>query len=190
MLEDGNNAATDGPGRGDNRNMNARTVTAEPWEPDESLPPDLRAMRRFARLMDEAVAIPGTNQRVGLDAAIGLIPGVGDAFAALLSITLLLSAWRHRVPFRVLARMTGNVLLDLLIGAIPILGDAFDVVFRDNVKNVELLIRWRDRTRQPRGGRDFAAIFASIGVVILASVGVAIAVLLALVAFLITGDPR
>lgn len=170
--------------------MKMRRVTAEPWEPDESLPQDLRAMRRFARFMDEAVAIPGTNQRIGLDAAIGLVPGVGDAFAALLSTGLLFSAWRHRVPFRVLAKMTGNILIDLLIGAIPVLGDVFDVVFHDNVQNVELLIRWRDRTRHPRGVGDFIALVASLGIIVLASVAVAVGMLVAIVTFMITGDPR
>lgn len=170
--------------------MKDRTVTAEPWEPDETLPPDLRAMRRFARFMDEAVAIPGTNQRVGLDAAIGLVPGVGDAFSALLSTTLLISAWRHRVPARVLAKMTWNVLVDLVIGAIPVLGDIFDVMFRDNVQNVELLIRWRDRKRTPRGGRDFLAVLTSVGVVVAVSLAVAVAFIIALVAFMVAGDPR
>src|ERR1043166_2703149 len=36
---------------------------------EELLPRDLEALRRFAYLMDEAVAIPGTRRRVGVDAA-------------------------------------------------------------------------------------------------------------------------
>ena len=50
----------------------------------EALPRDLEALRRFAYLMDEAVAIPGTRRRVGIDAALGLIPGVGDAIGGLM----------------------------------------------------------------------------------------------------------
>ncbi|MBV9346875.1 MAG: DUF4112 domain-containing protein, partial [Pseudolabrys sp.] len=32
----------------------------------------------IANLMDSAVVIPGTNVTVGLDAVIGLFPGIGD----------------------------------------------------------------------------------------------------------------
>lgn len=167
--------------------MEPHKVIAEPYEPDETLPTDLRAMRRFARLLDQAVAIPGTSQRVGLDSALGLIPGVGDAFAALLSITFLASAWRHRVPGRVLARMTGNILIDLLIGAIPVVGDLFDIAFKDNIRNVELLIRWRDRSRAPRGGREFAVLLACVALVVAVAVAVLVGVVVLLVLFLLRG---
>ena len=36
----------------------------------------------LARALDAAVRIPGTNVRVGLDALIGLVPGVGDVAGA------------------------------------------------------------------------------------------------------------
>ena len=167
--------------------MQPRKVIAEPYEPDDSLPGDLRAMRRFARLLDQAVAIPGTKQRVGLDAAVGLVPGIGDAFAALLSITFLASAWRHRVPAGVLARMTGNILIDLLIGAIPVVGDLFDIAFKDNIRNVELLIRWRDRSRAPRGGREFAVLLACIAAVVAVAVAMLVGVIVLLGMFLLRG---
>lgn len=167
--------------------MQQHQVTAEPYESDETLPGDLRAMRRFARLLDQAIAIPGTKQRMGLDSALGLIPGVGDAVAALLSVTFLASAWRHRVPARVLARMTGNILIDLLIGAIPVIGDLFDIAFKDNVKNVELLIRWRDRSRAPRGGREFVVLLACVAAVVAVAVAVFAGVFVLLVLFLLRG---
>lgn len=174
---------------GDGHSMQGKPLEAEPFEPDESLPQDLRAMRRFARLLDQAVAIPGTTQRVGLDSAIGLVPGVGDAFAALLSVTFLASAWRHRVPARILAKMTFNIVVDLLIGTIPVVGDLFDIAFKDNIRNVELLIRWRDRTRAPRGGREFLVLLACIAIVVAAAVAVLAGMIILVVGWIMRSLP-
>ena len=49
-------------------------IIPEVVEPDEKLPRDLVALRKFAYLMDEAVRIPGTGRGIGLDAALGFIP--------------------------------------------------------------------------------------------------------------------
>ena len=74
-----------------------RVIIPEVLEPDEKLPPDLVALRKFAYLMDEAMPIPGTSRRIGLDAGLGFIPGIGDAIAALLSTWIIIGALRHRV---------------------------------------------------------------------------------------------
>ena len=128
----------------------------EVLEPDAAIPADLRALRKFAVLMDEAVAIPGTGKRVGLDAALGLIPGVGDAIGAFLSSWILFGALRHRVPLPKFLRMLSNVVLDFAVGSIPIAGDFFDFMFAENIENVEILIRHRDRARPPRSWNRIA----------------------------------
>jgi hypothetical protein len=133
-----------------------KVIIPEVIEPDEKLPPDLVALRKFALLMDEALPIPGTNRRIGLDAGLGFIPGVGDAVAALLSAWIIIGALRHRVPLLHVVRMVINVLLDLGIGEIPLLGDIFDIAFEENMINMRLLMRFRDRSKPPRS-------FASIG---------------------------
>lgn len=123
---------------------------AEVVEPDEKLPKDLVALRRFSILMDEQFAIPGTPWRIGLDAGLGLIPGIGDVIAGVLSAWIVVGALRHRVPMRIIAVMVGNILVDLVLGAIPAIGDIFDFVFEENVINMRLLLKHRDRQKPPR----------------------------------------
>src|SRR5689334_237935 len=89
-------------------------------EPDEKLPADLVALRKFSVLMDEAVGVPGTRFRFGLDPLLGLVPGVGDVISALLSAWIVAGALRHRVPMLKIARMVVNILVDLIIGEIPV----------------------------------------------------------------------
>jgi len=125
-------------------------------EPDEKLPNDLVALRRFATLMDEAVAIPGTRKRVGLDAAVGLIPGVGDLIGGIMSALIVVAALRHRVPLRKIGRMIVNILIDVFIGEIPILGDVFDFLFEENMMNMRILMTYRDRRRPPRKTMEIA----------------------------------
>jgi hypothetical protein len=139
----------------------------EVLEPDEKLPPDLVALRRFAVLMDEALPIPGTKRRVGLDAGLGLIPGVGDIVAGLLSAWIIAGALRHRVPLPKIARMVFNVLFDLLLGAVPVLGDVFDFVFEQNVMNMRILMNHRNRQLPPRSTAEIAAAITVITLLIL-----------------------
>src|SRR5262249_59867933 len=81
--------------------------------------------------------------------------GIGDAVGAILASWIVIGALRYRVPFVHIARMVLNILIDLGIGEIPILGDIFDIAFEENVMNLKLLMRHRDRSRPPR---SFAAI--------------------------------
>ncbi len=112
--------------------------------------------------MDEAFAIPGTKIRVGLDALLGLIPGIGDVTGAVLSTWIIAGALRHRVPMRVILRMVLNVAIDLIFGAIPVAGDVFDFLYEENMKNMRLLEKHRDRTRPPRRTSEIALILGGI----------------------------
>jgi len=42
------------------------------------LPKDLQLLVRYARTMDSPFAVPGTRFRLGADAIVGLIPGIGE----------------------------------------------------------------------------------------------------------------
>jgi hypothetical protein len=147
-------------------------------EPDERLPADLVALRRFATLMDEAVAVPGTRRRVGLDAAVGLIPGVGDIIGGLMSAVIVAAAIRHRVPIRKITRMIVNILIDVCLGEIPVVGDIFDFLFEENMMNMRILMTYRDRRRRPRTMREIALAVALIcGFIVLMALLTAVALI-------------
>lgn len=119
--------------------ITARAIWADaPVNPAEA---SLRRLDRFAFLLDEAVGIPGTRWRVGLDGLVGLVPGIGDGITALVALYPVLEACRHGAPTSVLARMLGNIGIDAVVGAVPVLGDFFDMRFKANRRNVELLRR-------------------------------------------------
>ncbi len=94
----------------------------------------------LARALDDAIGIPGTRIRVGLDGIIGLLlPGAGDAITAIGAGAILLLAIQRRVPTSVLVRMLLNIAIDACVGAFPVLGDLFDFGYKSNRKNLELL---------------------------------------------------
>ncbi|WP_063988306.1 DUF4112 domain-containing protein [Methylorubrum populi] len=93
----------------------------------------------LARLLDSAVRVPGTNVRVGADALLNLIPGVGTLTSKGLSAYLIWEARRLGVPFKTLLRMAGHVGVDLVISAIPVVGWFGDVFYRSNQRNMALL---------------------------------------------------
>jgi hypothetical protein len=96
---------------------------------------------QLARVLDDVFQIPGTSIRFGLDAIIGLIPGVGDLVTGMASFLIIFSAWERGLPRVTLARMVANVAIDTLVGSMPIVGDFFDAAWKANRKNYNLLIR-------------------------------------------------
>jgi len=98
-------------------------------------------VERLAHWLDTVFEIPGIRVRFGIDALLGLLPGVGDTASALASVYILRAASGFGVSRITLARMTLNIVIDLLVGAIPLVGDIFDVYWKANRKNVELLRR-------------------------------------------------
>jgi hypothetical protein len=99
----------------------------------------------LATLLDTALVIPGTGVRFGLDALIGLFPGVGDLITTALSLFIVHEAYQLGAPGHVIVRMLGNVAVDGVFGAVPLVGDAFDVLWRANRRNMRLLREWLER---------------------------------------------
>src|SRR5262245_11582735 len=93
----------------------------------------------LATLLDTAFLIPGTNIRFGLDALIGLIPGVGDAITTLISLYIVREARALGASRLLIARMLWNVAIDGVVGTVPVAGDLFDVAWRANRRNMALL---------------------------------------------------
>jgi len=137
--------------------------------PQGAPPPDVEALVRLARLLDQALPVPGTSRRVGLDPLLGLVPGVGDLVSAVLSLAIVHGALKHRVPARHVWRMIGNLLTDTVVGAVPVLGDVFDALFTANVSNVKILLAHRDAARPARSGREVAGVLGLIALVTFAA---------------------
>ena len=99
------------------------------------------AVTKLVELMEERFRVPGTDFRFGLDALIGIVPGIGDFLGMLIGLAVLVEALRLRVPWVVLGRMAFNLWIDGLIGSIPVVGDAWDFWFKANRRNLRLLQR-------------------------------------------------
>lgn len=151
--------------------VSSGTMSDLPDAPDT--PSALREARAIARLLDDLVRVPGTRWRVGLDPALGLVPGVGDWLGWAVGAHLLVCAARLRVPVPTLVRMAGNVLLDAVVGAVPFLGDLFDAAWKANSKNLALLERHaRDPDATRRSSLQAIALVLGTTFVLLGAAGV------------------
>ena len=101
----------------------------------------LEELRKMAWVLDSQFRIPGTNFRFGVDALIGLVPGLGDFAGAAASLLFMLQAARLGASKTILMRMATNVVIETLVGAVPALGDVFDATFKANKRNYKLIER-------------------------------------------------
>ena len=134
--------------------MNPVVLEPERWAKGAWIFRD-QTLQRLEILLDEAFRVPGTNIRFGLDGIIGLVPGLGDVVAGLLSLIIPLAAWIRGVPYVTLIRMAANIGIGVLVGSVPFLGDIFDIAWKANRRNYQLMRRhlgeprrhtWRDWT--------------------------------------------
>jgi hypothetical protein len=132
---------------------------------------DLDEVELIAWLLDNSIPIPGTGRRIGIDAIVGFLPGLGDVVSGAVGLLVVARGAALGVPRVVIARMLVNTLLDFLIGSIPLIGDAFDLWFKANARNVALMRAFladRDRSTAPEWA--FFAILA--GALVLVAGGV------------------
>lgn len=143
----------------------------------------LERLDRLAHLLDSSIRIPGIGYRIGYDALIGLIPGIGDVAGLTMSTYIVVQAARFHLPKATLLRMVANVALEALIGAIPGAGDVFDAAYKANMRNLRLL---KERVDAPTEGirrdRRFLVGLVAIPVIVaLLVIGLLITILVILV---------
>ncbi len=101
--------------------------------------PQLAWVDSVSRLLDTRLRIPGTDIRFGLDFILGLVPGAGDVISLGMSGLLVVTMAKNGASGMLVARMLGNLLLDALVGTIPILGNLFDLFYKANYRNLQLM---------------------------------------------------
>lgn len=117
-----------------------------------------RRLTSLAWLLDNSIPVPGTRFRIGLDAIIGLLPGLGDVVGVLLSSYIVREAARLGAPPSVLTRMAFNVAVEGLVGIVPFVGDVFDAAWKANQRNLALLDgHFDDPRRSVKSSRLFVA---------------------------------
>jgi Domain of unknown function (DUF4112) len=133
---------TRGPGRP------PAPVSRAPLEPEvlPRQPPGW--IETVAWLMDRSIPI-GRRWSIGLDAVVGLVPGVGDLLGALVSVLVIMAGIRARLPRAAIARMAVNTAIDALLGAVPFVGDLFDAAYKANTKNLEIFRQALAGSREP-----------------------------------------
>ncbi|HET7234762.1 MAG TPA: DUF4112 domain-containing protein [Longimicrobium sp.] len=99
----------------------------------------VRRLDALAHLLDNSIPVPGTGTRFGLDAVVGLIPGIGDAVGGLMSAYIVLEGARLGAGPAVILRMLLNIGIETVVGAVPIIGDLFDAGWKANARNMRLL---------------------------------------------------
>lgn len=96
-------------------------------------------LQRLAWLIDGAFHLPGTKFRFGLNSVVGLVPVGGDAILGAISLYIVYEAHRLGVPKHKIARMLGNVAIEVAGGSVPILGDMFDMALKANLRNLAII---------------------------------------------------
>ena len=99
----------------------------------------LLRLKLLSERLDNSIKIPGTNQKIGIDAIIGIIPILGDFIGAIFSTYILYSGIKMGVSSKIVKKMATNIAIEFILGSIPIIGDIFDALWKANKRNVELI---------------------------------------------------
>ncbi|MFK8112602.1 MAG: DUF4112 domain-containing protein [Rubripirellula sp.] len=158
----------------------SKPVTDDPvlTEAQQAASPDLQWVDRFSRLLDTKFRIPGTKVRFGVDFLLGLIPGAGDILSLGFSGLLVATMAKNGASARLVARMMLNVLLDAVVGTVPLLGNIFDLFFKANYRNLQLMREYYDE------GKHTGSVWPVVALVVvsfLATLAFAVGIIFSLV---------
>lgn len=178
-------------------NPTAETPVADPITPGTALPdavaeldPQAQAryeqVRRLSHVLDSQFPLPGTDWRFGVDAVVGLIPGVGGIAGLALSSVVIAQGIAIGARGATVVRMLMNAGFDAALNAIPVLGWVSDLFFKANERNVRLLSTLAldpDRTREDSRRMVVTTVLAIVVAALLLA-GVAAAVVVGLLTWL------
>ena len=99
----------------------------------------LLRLKLLSKRLDDSIKIPGTNQKFGIDAIVGIIPILGDFIGVIFSVYIMYSGIKMGVSSKIVKKMAANIAIEFIIGSIPIIGDIFDALWKANKRNVELI---------------------------------------------------
>jgi hypothetical protein len=124
-------------------------VKPEDRRPFPGLGSDPQSVRQrveaMERLLERAITIPGTKQRIGLDVILDLVPVAGSTAAALMGAYMAWEARNLGMSKTQMTRMAGNIGLDWLFSLIPWVGAIPDLFFRSNTRNLRIIKRHLDK---------------------------------------------
>ena len=105
-------------------------------------PTELLKAQKLANRLDTAFKLPFIPFRIGLDAIIGLIPGLGDAVMLIAALRIVYLGKRMGLPPGLVKVMLRNALLDFGLGFIPLVGDIVDFFYKANQANVRVMEKY------------------------------------------------
>lgn len=90
-------------------------------------------------MLDSSIRIPGTGRSFGIDAVLGVLPGLGDAAGLVLAAVIIADGIRLGAKPATILRMLLNAGVDTTLGSVPLIGTLFDAAYKSNQRNVRLL---------------------------------------------------
>ena len=110
--------------------------------------------------MDSSIGVG--RYSIGLDALVGLIPGLGDVLTTMVSVLIVGRALQNGVHRSAILRMLLNLGIDTAVGSVPVIGDLFDFAYKANMKNMQIYRESMSGTRAPLKDWAFIALVSVI----------------------------